>query len=188
MKNALPILFLCAACTGGTVGTNGTHGTSAADTESGWCHADLDSTGGTEMAVDYQVGNEPDDVGGTITAATNVWLNVANPAFQSTDDAEAVVILYTTDTPCLGGSCSNYGQQVDQYTLPMSYESGRFTVSVPDLAIYSFPPDTDGSDYSTYFFEIAVVVNGTWYKDPDGNNLVVQLNNQDGLCSQGHSL
>jgi hypothetical protein len=189
MKKVLPVLFFVAACTGVTVDSSGTR-TSAADTESGWCHADLSSTGGTQLAVDYEVGNEPDDVGGSIIAATNVWLNVANPSFQATDDAEGVVILYSYDTPCLGGGCSPNGQQLNVYSLPMSYESGRFTVSVPDLPIYSFPPDSDGSDFTTYYFEIAVVENGDWYKDPStGDNLIVQLNNApNGLCAQGQSL
>ncbi len=152
-----------------------------------WCHADLSSSDGTEMVFDYQAVNTVEG-GNTGTFATNVWLNVRNPAFQASDSASAVVITYGYAGEC-GDSCLSFATQESVRNVALSFEDGRFTAPLDDLPMFDFPPDTDGSDSTAHFWELAVVVDGTWYKDPStGNNLRFVPSDAPGECASGHSL
>jgi hypothetical protein len=150
-----------------------------------WCHADLSSTDDTSMVFDYQVGNVyGPDIGSEVIAG-NVWLNVTGPDFQPSDSPAAVVIVYTYPGPC-GSPCGLPTGIASNDTYPLSFQNGRFTASLPNLPIFDSPPDTDGSDSTGYYWELAVTDNGNWYKDPStGNNLAVSLREQPGYCAAG---
>ncbi len=190
MKNLLPLLLIFAAACGTAPSEEPTaerESTTKADGNP-WCHADFNSTDGTQMVFDYQVaskqgtGSEP----GVNTFAKNVWLNVRNPSFKSTDSAQAVVLSASYAGEC-GDSCAQFASQDHVSTVSLHYENGRFTAPISNLPIWEVPESTDGSDMTAHYWELAVVVNGTWYKDQRGNNLRFLAADAPGYCASGTS-
>jgi hypothetical protein len=155
-----------------------------------WCHANLYSNDGTQMVFDYQVKNsgtlvegEYEETGDQASGA-DVWLNVRNDNFKSTDSALAVVLVESYPYVC--DDCGSVTNNV--YQQQMTYAGGRFTTSLPDLNILNIPAHSDGSDINANFWEVAVNVNGTWYKDPNtGNNLRYWVAKVANECPQGYT-
>jgi hypothetical protein len=192
MKELLPFCVLIFGCHNGATipdepATERGQPSAKSDGQT-WCHANLTSNGGTDMVFDYRVIER--STGGSFepgqdTLATDVWLNVRNPRFTPNDSATAVVLTQEYPGPC-ANSCFAVSQVTNVYNVPLRYESGRFTAQLKDLPIFSVPEATDGSDTTAFFWELAVVVNDTWYKDPStGNNLRVPVATFPSRCAQG---
>ena len=191
MKLLAPLIGTMAACAA-TPTTNiepaGELSSNAKADGETWCHANLASTGGTQAVFDYQVvqtvGQGPQqDISGQ-----NVWLNVQNSSFSEHDKPRAVVVVFEYPGPC-ADDCQNDGSQIDTKQIDLDYQDGRFTAPIPKLPIFFVPEDTDGSDTTAYFWELAIENDNTWYKDPStGNNLRFSPAAIEGFCAQGHSL
>jgi hypothetical protein len=122
-----------------------------------WCHAIATGDGGTHFQIDFQW-HDPD--------ASPVWVNVANDAFHSGQQARAVVVERSYLERCgFGGDCPSF--QGNVHDRDMRFEHGRFTIDLPEGLPLSSEESSDNP--SRFVWELAVVVDGTWYKNGDSN-------------------
>jgi hypothetical protein len=187
----LAIFALFAGACGAKVPAEQPSTQAAVTSDPEWCHAYLTAQSGVTAHFDYQHGykdtqagsGEGDSEGGFLQYAYNVWVNASGDALDPTLPTQAVVLVESYAGAC-GQSCEQYATVAHQYIVDMAYEDGHFTASVPhDLETFSVPVDTDGSDTTAYFWELAIVNGSTWYKDAStGNNMRFAPNDSTTSC------
>jgi hypothetical protein len=138
----------------------------------GWCHADK-TVGSTDFRIDFVPdGNFP--VEGTKTS----WINVSDPVFDGSQSAQAVVVEQSYSYRCGTRSFCWLGQGETQ-VVDLAFEDGRFTGNIPNSLRRDDATTSDSP--SIYLWEVAVVVDGKWYKDGDHN--VALDPNAFGVCN-----
>jgi hypothetical protein len=196
LAGVLPLLLSIAACGEGDPASSGQPMEPAAARQAGgkadgagWCHGDLTASDGLKIALDYQVqvsdlGVGPVHENVQITVASPAWLNVTRNDLDGSQAVRAVLVERWYDIEC-GGYCrDNYSEQGQVHTVDLTYQQGRYTAPLPDLDIeHANLGDSDPGSRS--FYELAVVVNGTWSHGADGRNLRFDPGASPGFCAQG---
>lgn len=130
--------------------------TALADT---WCHDLLKATDGTEIQIDYQIGQESPMRMPTYWAMKNVYVHVKNKNFTG---SEAVSVVFTT---AVNGRRPDWSRVAHD----VPYDGDRYTASggIFDRPFTSLirPTGWNGGGAS-YHFEVAIVVDGHWLVDP----------------------
>jgi len=136
-----------------------------------WKHAQLVSAEGVAIDVDYTV--KSDTFNGCykctlFTRSDALWINVTAPNLSEGDKVRAVLVnkgKFATASDVI---------HFETKEIDLTYAgNGRFTADAGSLRIW-------GSGYAgaeTFTLEVALVVNGTWLKDPmsQTNNFVLPL-------------
>ena len=136
-----------------------------------WKHSELVSAEGVAVEVDYTV--KSDVFTGCYkctlyTRSDALWINVSAPNLSEGDKVRAVLVnkgKFATTPDVL---------HFESKEIDLTYAgNGRFTADAGSLRIW-------GAGYAgteTFTLELALVVNGTWLKDPVSktNNFVVPL-------------
>ena len=182
-------LFACTACSAGQSSPAGeTEQAQSTDPASagGWCHKRLSADAGTLVSFEHQI-DEASDHGVSLTNATSVYLVIKNDRFRPTDLARAVVSARSYSGRC-GAFCRDHQSTLEEVypNLDMTYRDGRFFVHVPDLSLRVVEPNND--DWAEYFYEIAVVVNGVWYKNGSSDVRYDPIDSGPSLCAQDPGL
>jgi len=155
-----------------------------ADAPSDWCHGNLTANDGVEISLDYQVKDRRTDELDTNMVASPLWINVRRGDFRAGQPARAVLVQQWWDNEC-GNFCrDNFPQQGAVSVIDLRWEHGRFTGLFPDQTIQAHFRNSNGGGTST-LLEIAVVVDGVWYKGSDGRNLRFIPTDSPGFCARG---
>lgn len=132
-----------------------------------WCHDYLRSADGFAINFDYQVietgpnPNGPSEIKRTTSPA---WLNVVGASFSGAEHVSAVIVTHGYSEKCGPVECGLYDEQVHHVDLAFA-GGNRFTGQVSgDLPFQLYVEGDD--DATQYLYEIAVVVDGRWLKDP----------------------
>ena len=153
--------FITAAILATVVTTN-----AFADT---WCHGFLTAKDGTEIQIDYQVGQEYSPLDRQRYATMeNIHIRAKNPDFSS---HERVFIHFTTADNVTGADWGNAA-------LDAAYDGVRYTTflkkydsptsSVPFTSLIR-PVGVKAHIASLYHLEFAIAVNSNWLVDPVTN-------------------
>ncbi|OFZ21320.1 MAG: hypothetical protein A2X94_07680 [Bdellovibrionales bacterium GWB1_55_8] len=118
-----------------------------------WKHVFLTSADGTKISLDYQSREEnvasPGRSPVMETSAHPFWINIVNPAFDSQDRVQAVLITFAIKE---GGAVLQH----DVKTLDLSYAGDhRFTAETDPVSIFR----TDFSTYTDFIQELSISVN-----------------------------
>ncbi len=153
------------------------------DSPDEWCHLNLFANDDVEISYDYQVKDTSDEDSFDLSA-TPGWINVRRGDFGPHLDAAAVLVVREWDTEC-GNECrDNFSREVETHVVELEFEHGRFTGEIPALKIRHHDNNSNGGG-TDGLFELAVVVDGDWYKGFDGRNLRLIPQDSLGNCGQG---
>ena len=134
-----------------------------------WLHKSLQLSDSVSLSIDYTSNFiDHNDVGGPSGYVTLPWINVYG--LSASDQVSVVLINYdiyaqdNIDHPTMAPT------QVSNQTIALHYNasSSKFTAQAGVICLQS--PDA----YEKYFQEVAVVINGKWYKN-SGQNFRFQL-------------
>jgi hypothetical protein len=118
------------------------------------------------LSLDYTSNYlDQNDVGGPVGNVALPWINISGSGISATDNISVVLIDYdmyaedNIDHPSINPT------QVSNQTIDLHYDpaNSKFTAQANVICLQS--PDA----YEKYFQEVAVVINGTWYKNGDQN-------------------
>ena len=183
---ALSLFIAATGCTDATSSSEQdtrNFGNGKADSDSSWCHGNLMANDGVEISIDYQVANRSDPSASRIEASP-AWINVRRGDFGPGDSATAVIVERSWDNEC-GAFCrDNFSNEGPSHKVELNFENGRLTGKMPDIQIQHHDTNSNGGGFST-LFEVAIVVNDTWYKGTDGRNLRFIPTSFPGFCARG---
>jgi len=155
-----------------------------ADDPNSWCHGNLAANDGVELSLDYQVQDRRNDRLDTNFVASPLWINVRRGDFHAGQRARAVLVPQSWDNEC-GAFCrDNFAQQGAVAQVDLVWEHGRFTGELAAQTIQAHFANDNAGGTST-LFELAVVVDGTWYKGTNGKNLRFIPTDSPGFCARG---
>lgn len=145
--------------------------------QSEWNHI-YRKSGDLQITLDYKYSaTRTDRLGntGAVPAydryAMDLWVNVTLPQINAGDKVSVVIVNYEYARGYRGQYSNTYYNTQKVYTLNLSYDrDNHFTGKLDKVLIDSSSNDGYGVGHTFYAQEIAVAINGRWYKDPSTSN------------------
>src|SRR5262249_28168653 len=129
----------------------------------GWCHGSLAADAGVTVGLDFQARFHDSQA-----TADPFWINVYNSNHGAGTDARAVIVEKSYAVRGgHGGDCPSFQGPTHQIDLTYDAEFDRFTGNVH--AGLPINDDRSTDNPSAFFWEVAVVVGGEWFKNGDSN-------------------
>lgn len=136
-----------------------------------WCH-EVRQSGDMTIKFDYQFDYTGSGPSSSHVLAKPAWFNVTKPYFNGSEGVQISIdtVLYSYPH---GAENYAFDRQNQVLTLHWDDQSKKFTAEVPNgLLIDESQPGSDNSTRA--YYDIAVVANGEWYKDSNGQNIKIK--------------
>ena len=120
--------------------------------EASWCHINFRATDGTDIAMDYRLEEGFSRFNGRIYYLANTWIHLSNATLAGDEHVQVVLMSANRHS---GYTYSKFDLSAHWYD-----DRGRFSAASDSPIVASSQYDNQN------VIEFAVVVDGTWLKDP----------------------